>query len=248
VHGSVSLTKSCLIQTIVRFELVAALAQRWLREADSDLTPTEKLNFAKVIADSSDKRDRVLLRLDLDKDPADFLDALYTTPAASSEAGNGDGRPPARPATATGTGRPSATGPRHKRRQRPQRGMKREPATDAIPQRAGPGGAIRGRRRRGAACADRRPAGSDSGVGDEHRRNTADREERRSAVPRSAATRPQPAAEQKTAAGGLQRRRGLAAGLRTGARCRRRPTAATWWGTSVVHPTGSRGFTEVKNA
>jgi len=90
-HGKLTLTTECLAQTATRHEAVACLAHRWLRLADGDLTPTEKLNFAKVIADSSDKRDRVLLRLDLDKDPADFLEALYATPVASSEAGNGDG-------------------------------------------------------------------------------------------------------------------------------------------------------------
>jgi len=77
-RGQVGLWESLCIQSALRYEQVSQLCARWLREADGELSHTERLGYAKQIADASDKRDRVLLRLWLDKqESASILDVLY---------------------------------------------------------------------------------------------------------------------------------------------------------------------------
>ncbi len=95
-RGEIGLWESCCIQTAIRYEQVSQLCARWLREANGKLTHAERLGYAKQIAEASDRRDRVLQRLGLDKSDADgIFDALYATPQPTLPApvgGNGETR------------------------------------------------------------------------------------------------------------------------------------------------------------
>jgi len=94
-RGEIGLWESCCIQTAIRYEQVSQLCARWLREAGSKLTHAERLGYAKQIAEASDRRDRVLQRLGLDKsEEADIFTDLYAAPATALSApagGNGHG-------------------------------------------------------------------------------------------------------------------------------------------------------------
>src|SRR5688500_13985998 len=59
-HGNVSEEHACYVQTAIRWERHAALAQRWLTKADKDLSPSEKLQFSREIAQASANRDRAI--------------------------------------------------------------------------------------------------------------------------------------------------------------------------------------------
>jgi len=91
-HGRIGLVHGAIIQTTLRWEMVAVLAQRWLREANDTLSPTEKLAFARQIAMASDSRDRALGRLDLNRDKAAEISAFYA-PSAAIVGPGGDGDP-----------------------------------------------------------------------------------------------------------------------------------------------------------
>ena len=66
--SQVGLWQSCCIQSAIRYEQVSQLAARWLRESDATLTHAERLAYSKQIAEASEKRDRCLLRLGLDRE------------------------------------------------------------------------------------------------------------------------------------------------------------------------------------
>jgi len=91
-HGKIGLVHGAIIQTTLRWEMVAVLAQRWLREANDELSPTEKLAFARQIALASDSRDRALGRLDLDRDKSAEISAFYA-PSVAIVSPGGDGEP-----------------------------------------------------------------------------------------------------------------------------------------------------------
>lgn len=87
VRGEVSLVDAAAIQTCLRWERHAALAQRWLVKATDDLKPTERLNFSREIARASSERDKALAALKLDRDAKQsIVEALYSPKALSSDA------------------------------------------------------------------------------------------------------------------------------------------------------------------
>lgn len=70
VRGQVTLHDAAIIQTCLRWERHAALAQRWLAKAEPDeLKPADRLTFSREIARASSERDKALVALDLDKKP-----------------------------------------------------------------------------------------------------------------------------------------------------------------------------------
>ena len=82
----VSLTDAGAIQTALRWERHACLAQRWLVKAGDTLKPTDRLTFSREIARASTERDKALATLKLDRDARDAaIDALYSTPAITHE-------------------------------------------------------------------------------------------------------------------------------------------------------------------
>ena len=84
-RGAVTLTDAAAIQTCLRWERHAALAQRWLVKS-TDMKPEQKLAFSREIARASSERDKALAMLKLDRDgKANVLDALYTLPAPSDD-------------------------------------------------------------------------------------------------------------------------------------------------------------------
>lgn len=87
-RGEVSLTDAAAIQTCLRWERHAYLAQRWLVKAGDSLKPTERLQFSREIARASTERDKALAALKLDRDRADdVLDTLYARlPAPGDQA------------------------------------------------------------------------------------------------------------------------------------------------------------------
>jgi hypothetical protein len=62
----VTLLDAAVIQTCLRWERHAALAQRWLNKAIGTLSPTERLAFSREIARASTERDKALALLKLD--------------------------------------------------------------------------------------------------------------------------------------------------------------------------------------
>ena len=68
-RGEVSLVDAAAIQTCLRWERHAALAQRWLTKAGETLKPTDRLNFSREIARASSERDKALAALKLDAAP-----------------------------------------------------------------------------------------------------------------------------------------------------------------------------------
>jgi hypothetical protein len=77
--GAVSMVDAACIQTCMRWERHAALAQRWLVKAGDSLKPVERLKFSEAIAKASSERDRALQALKIERDAKDsIIDALYT--------------------------------------------------------------------------------------------------------------------------------------------------------------------------
>lgn len=74
--GSVSLIDAGCIQTCLRWERHACLAQRWLVKAGDTLKPTDRLAFSREIARASAERDKALAALGIDK-KENIWDALY---------------------------------------------------------------------------------------------------------------------------------------------------------------------------
>src|SRR4051812_44781231 len=62
-RGQVTIIDAATIQTCLRWEVHAALAQRWLVKAGDTLKPIERLHFSREIARASTQRDRTLLAL-----------------------------------------------------------------------------------------------------------------------------------------------------------------------------------------
>src|SRR4051812_30154928 len=65
-HHEVNLIAAATIQTIVRWERHAALAQRWLAKEGHTMTAIERLKYSREIAMASKERDKALHSLDLD--------------------------------------------------------------------------------------------------------------------------------------------------------------------------------------
>ncbi|MDZ4684513.1 MAG: hypothetical protein SH850_05440 [Planctomycetaceae bacterium] len=74
VRGEISIPDAASIQTAMRWERHAALAQRWLTKSYNDLKPADRLTFSREIARASAERDKALamLRLDVLPEPLDL--------------------------------------------------------------------------------------------------------------------------------------------------------------------------------
>jgi hypothetical protein len=63
--GEICLSDAAYVQTAMRWERHAALAQRWLTKQHDEMTPTERLTFSREIARASAERDRAITSLAL---------------------------------------------------------------------------------------------------------------------------------------------------------------------------------------
>ena len=80
LRGSITLAEAAIVQTCLRWERHAALAQRWLTLQGDELTPDDRLKFSREIARASSERDKAIAQLRIDTDKRkDQLDALYNT-------------------------------------------------------------------------------------------------------------------------------------------------------------------------
>lgn len=77
VHGSISLTMACLVNTAARWERHAMLALRWLRERHDALDDAQRLAYSKSIAEASERRDRAITNLKLGIDAVNTIDAAF---------------------------------------------------------------------------------------------------------------------------------------------------------------------------
>jgi hypothetical protein len=86
-HGEVSMEHAGIVNTAMRFEVAALLAQRWLSEAGDTLSPSDKLAHVKLIAEASASRDKCVKLLKLDtkhgRNPWDYV--RNPPPAAGAE-------------------------------------------------------------------------------------------------------------------------------------------------------------------
>lgn len=91
-RGAVTLQEAAVIQTALRWERHAALAQRWLTKAGDELKPVERLTFSREIARASTERDKALgcLRLDRDR-KQDLIATLYSAPRITDLESDDDG-------------------------------------------------------------------------------------------------------------------------------------------------------------
>lgn len=67
-RGEVNIPDAAYIQTALRWERHACLAQRWLNKAGDTLKPTDKLTFSREIAKASAERDKAVAMLNIGKD------------------------------------------------------------------------------------------------------------------------------------------------------------------------------------
>ena len=85
-RNEVNLTDAACIQTCIRWERHAELAQRWLTKAGDTLKPAERLNFSREIARASAERDKSIAALRIDRDAKDnAIDALYALPGPKGD-------------------------------------------------------------------------------------------------------------------------------------------------------------------
>lgn len=80
LKGSIDVYDAATVQTVIRWERHACVAQRWLTKEFKKLSPIERLKFSEAIAKASSERDKAIERLQLPRDKAqNALDALYTS-------------------------------------------------------------------------------------------------------------------------------------------------------------------------
>lgn len=88
----ITLQDAGVIQTVLRWERHATLAQRWLTKAANELKPIERLNFSREVAKASTERDKAIAMLKLDRDAKhDLVASLYSTPRVTDVEGDDDG-------------------------------------------------------------------------------------------------------------------------------------------------------------
>lgn len=89
--GEVGMADGATIQTILRWERAAQLAERYFRLEGAKLGAVVAQGFVDKAADASEKRDKAIARLKLDRDLKDnLLESLYRLPSPESDA-NGKG-------------------------------------------------------------------------------------------------------------------------------------------------------------
>jgi hypothetical protein len=88
-HGEVSLLSAATIQTAVRHERHAQLAQKWLKD-NPDINVETRLAISRDIASASEKRDKCLRLLNIDRkrtaNPWDSLHAAAALPGPQTNA------------------------------------------------------------------------------------------------------------------------------------------------------------------
>ena len=67
-RGEVNIPDAAYIQTCLRWERHACLAQRWLVKAGDTLKPEQRLTFSREIARASAERDKAIAALNIDKE------------------------------------------------------------------------------------------------------------------------------------------------------------------------------------
>lgn len=76
--GEISITDASCINTALKWERHGLLANRWLRISAEKMNPSDVIRFSKEVAEASDKRDKAIQRLGLDKNKAlQVIEALY---------------------------------------------------------------------------------------------------------------------------------------------------------------------------
>ncbi len=79
LRGEVTLTDAAHIQSCIRWERHSLLSQRWLTKQYDELKPLERIRFSEEVAKASDKRDKSITALRLDRDTqSDVIEALYS--------------------------------------------------------------------------------------------------------------------------------------------------------------------------
>jgi hypothetical protein len=66
-YGEIDLYRASLVNSAYRHERTAALCERWIRTEQDALDPSQRLAYLKQINDATDRRDKCLERLGLDK-------------------------------------------------------------------------------------------------------------------------------------------------------------------------------------
>jgi len=90
--GEIGLKGAALINTAIRLERNAQLAEHYARHNQGKLPDAILLGFYERAAKASDARDRKIAALPLDRDARDtVIDALYSRPALTHDNGNSDG-------------------------------------------------------------------------------------------------------------------------------------------------------------
>lgn len=76
-HGEFTVMHAAIIQTAMRWERHAQLAQRWLAKEAEQMSANDRLAYSRDIARASSERDRWLEKLGLDQPVQDFVRTLY---------------------------------------------------------------------------------------------------------------------------------------------------------------------------
>jgi hypothetical protein len=109
-RGQVSITDAAAINTAIRFERLAMLAQRWLRLSCDTMSHDQRLAYAREVARASAERDKAIrsLKLDADADPMAALAAAFAIePQQPAVLSADDAGPPFEsPSTAEGSSGP----------------------------------------------------------------------------------------------------------------------------------------------
>lgn len=85
LHNDVTLENAAHIDTAIKWLRHGALCQRWLRTEASTMKPTEKIAVSREIASASERRDKAIAALDLDRDTQyDLISDLYNEPPRTS--------------------------------------------------------------------------------------------------------------------------------------------------------------------
>ena len=81
IRGQVGVYELAVINSAIRWERHALLAQRWLRREAANLTPDQRLAFSREVARASSERDKCLKALGLYRTPRqDVLASFYAEP------------------------------------------------------------------------------------------------------------------------------------------------------------------------
>lgn len=89
--GKITIADAGYIQTAIRWERHAALAQRWLTKQYRKLKPLEQLRFSNEVATASAKRDAAIEMLELGETQTTIFEAMAARlPALPAPANDGD--------------------------------------------------------------------------------------------------------------------------------------------------------------